>query len=171
VVGIQNSPAVHDELWLTTGVDHAEVRVEKLESSILKLGPGAGRGHCAIPGPDIQGKVSEIGDNWPSIAPGRFQLAKGGQSGSQEAKDFKVEITMDAPQPNLRPGLLPRQKLPPGENKARSRFPIQALSMRAFKKNPIWKHRQKGWARKTCSSTQKKAHKSTGVFVSHREEK
>ena len=51
-------------------------------------------------------------------------------SGSQEAKDFKVVVTLDTPPTNLRPGLSTTAKITTASKQGVTGIPIQALTVR-----------------------------------------
>jgi HlyD family secretion protein len=52
---------------------------------------------------------------------------------TQEAKDFKVVVTLDSPPENLRPGLSTTAKIKTAEKKNIVAIPIQALAVRSRK--------------------------------------
>src|SRR5262249_16652450 len=52
---------------------------------------------------------------------------------TQEAKDFKVVVTLDSPPENLRPGLSTTAKIKTAEKKDVVAIPIQALAIRSRK--------------------------------------
>jgi HlyD family secretion protein len=72
--------------------------------------------------------VSEIGDN--AIIRSTGVSTSQSISGSQEAKDFKVVVTLLDPPPNLRPGLSATAKITTGVEHDAVTIPIQALTMR-----------------------------------------
>jgi len=82
----------------------------------------------AIPNQVFKGKVTEIGDN--AIIRSTGVSTSQSISGSQEAKDFKVVITLIDPPDNLRPGLSATAKITTGTAHDALAIPIQALTMR-----------------------------------------
>ena len=54
-------------------------------------------------------------------------------AGTQEAKDFKVVVTLNEPPSNLRPGLSTTAKIKTAEKKNALAIPIQALAVRVRK--------------------------------------
>ena len=52
---------------------------------------------------------------------------------NQEAKDFKVVVTLESPPDNLRPGLSTTAKIKTAERKEVVAIPIQALAVRSRK--------------------------------------
>ena len=80
------------------------------------------------------GYVSEVGNSALS------RTGTGGISsttpGSQEAKDFKVVITLDNPPPELRPGLSTTATIVTATRKQVLSVPIQSLTIREFDADP-----------------------------------
>ena len=87
-------------------------------------------------------------------------------SGGQEAKDFKVVITLSDPPANLRPGLSATAKITTGTKTNAITIPIQALTIRD--KADLEAQNQKGKDKKPVEATpgpQKKKEEIQGVFV------
>jgi len=163
VVGIQNSPGSTLMTVADMNVITAEVRVDETDIVNLKLGQSADVAIDAIPGQTFKGKVSEIGDN--AIIRSTGVSTSQSTSGSQEAKDFKVVITLDAPPANLRPGLSATAKITTGFEKATVSIPIQALIMRD--KNDLEAQAKKGPGKKDVAAPmqKKESQEIQGVFV------
>src|SRR5216683_1370034 len=163
VVGIQNSPGSTLMTVADMNVITAEVRVDETDIVNLKLGQSADVTIDAIPGQTFKGKVTEIGDN--AIIRSTGVSTSQSTSGSQEAKDFKVVVTLDAPPANLRPGLSATAKITTGYEKATVAIPIQALIMRD--KNDLEAQAKKGVAKKdpTAPMEKKESQEIQGVFV------
>jgi HlyD family secretion protein len=83
----------------------------------------------AIPNKIFHGTVSEIGDN--AIVRSTGVATSQQSSASEEAKDFKVVVTMTDPPPDLRPGLSTTAKITTAARNNVLTVPIQALSMRS----------------------------------------
>jgi HlyD family secretion protein len=82
----------------------------------------------ALPGKTFHGKISQIGDN--AIVRSSGLATSQSNTSSQEAKDFKVVVTLtDAPD-TLRPGLSSTAKITTGTVKDAIAIPIQALTIR-----------------------------------------
>jgi HlyD family secretion protein len=106
----------------------AEVRVDETDIVNVRLGQPSEVTIDAMPGQTFKGKVSEIGDN--AIVRSTGISTSQTTSSTQEAKDFKVVITLDNPPDNLRPGLSTTAKITTGAEHGVLTIPIQALIMR-----------------------------------------
>jgi HlyD family secretion protein len=82
----------------------------------------------AIPKKVFHGAVSEIGDN--AIVRSTGVATSQQTSASEEAKDFKVVVTVSDPPPDLRPGLSTTAKITTAARGNVLSIPIQALSLR-----------------------------------------
>src|SRR5437868_5058114 len=128
VIGIQNSPGSTLMTIADMSVITAEVRVDETDIVNVKLGQPAEVSIDAIPRKAFKGVVTEIGDNAIVRSTG---LATSQQtSASQEAKDFKVVVTLQDPPPNLRPGLSATAKITTATRANALTIPIQALTIR-----------------------------------------
>jgi len=129
VPGIQN--AVGSLLYQVSdlAVITAEVKVDETDIVNVKLGQTAEVTIDAIPNKTFKGKVTEIGQS----AVGRTSGVTTGTSTSttEEAKDFKVVVTLDDPPPGLRPGLSTTAKITTATRQNAVTIPIQALTVRA----------------------------------------
>jgi HlyD family secretion protein len=106
----------------------AEVQVDETDIINVKVGQPADVTIDALPGQTFKGKVTEIGDNAIVRSTGVSTAQTTGSS--QEAKDFKVVVTLDNPPQNLRPGLSATAKITTGTAQNAIAIPIQALTMR-----------------------------------------
>ena len=82
----------------------------------------------AIPHKIFHGTVTEIGDN--AIVRSTGVSTSQATSTSQEAKDFKVVVTLSDPPPDLRPGLSSTAKITTATRSNVLSIPIQALTVR-----------------------------------------
>ncbi len=128
VMGIQNSPGSTLMTVANMSVITAEVQVDETDIVNVKIDQPAEVTIDAIPNQTFKGKVSEIGDN--AIIRSTGVSTSQSTSGSQEAKDFKVVITLIDPPANLRPGLSATAKITTGVEHDAVAIPIQALTMR-----------------------------------------
>jgi HlyD family secretion protein len=128
VMGIQNSPGSTLMTVADMSIITAEVQVDETDIVNVKLDQPAEITIDAIPNQTFKGKVSEIGDN--AIIRSTGVSTSQSISGGQEAKDFKVVITLLDPPPNLRPGLSATAKITTGQERDAVTIPIQALTMR-----------------------------------------
>src|SRR5690242_1686941 len=129
VMGIQNSPGSTLMTVADMSIITAEVQVDETDIVNVKLDQPAEVTIDAIPNQTFKGKVSEIGDN--AIIRSTGVSTSQSIGGNQEAKDFKVVVTLLDPPPNLRPGLSATAKITTGLAHDAVTIPIQALTMRA----------------------------------------
>ncbi|HYL14541.1 MAG TPA: efflux RND transporter periplasmic adaptor subunit [Terriglobales bacterium] len=128
VIGIQNSPGSTLMTIADMSVITAEVKVDETDIVNVKLGQPAEVSIDAIPRKTFKGVVTEIGDNAIVRSTG---LATSQQtSASQEAKDFKVVVTLHDPPQDLRPGLSSTAKITTATRNNALSIPIQALTIR-----------------------------------------
>ena len=128
VIGIQNSPGSTLMSIADMSVITAEVKVDETDIVNVKLGQPAEVTIDAIPKKSFKGLVTEIGNNAIVRSTG---LATSQQTtASQEAKDFKVVVTLQEPPENLRPGLSATAKITTAVRTHVLTIPIQALTVR-----------------------------------------
>jgi HlyD family secretion protein len=128
VVGIQNSPGSTLMSLADTSVITAEVKVDETDIVNVKLGQTAEVSIDAIPKKKFKGIVTEIGNNALLRSTG---VATSQTTGStQEAKDFKVVVTLSDVPENLRPGLSSTAKIMTANKNDVLSIPIQALTIR-----------------------------------------
>ncbi|GAC1652228.1 MAG: efflux RND transporter periplasmic adaptor subunit [Acidobacteriaceae bacterium] len=128
VMGIQNAPGSTLMTLSDMSVVTAEVKVDETDVVNVKLGQPAEVTIDAMPGQKFTGKVTEIGEN--AILRSSGVSTSQSTTGDQEAKDFKVVITIDNPKDNLRPGLSPTAKITTAHKDGALSIPIQALVSR-----------------------------------------
>jgi len=165
VMGIQNSPGSTLMTVADMSVITAEVQVDETDIVNVQLDQAAEVTIDALPNQTFKGKVTEIGDN--AIIRSTGVSTSQSTSGSQEAKDFKVVVTLTEPPPNLRPGLSATAKITTGTAHNALAIPIQALTMRDKNELEAQKNPSKG-ARKDASvaiGSKKENNDIQGVFV------
>jgi len=128
VVGIQNSPGSTLMTLADMAVITAEVRVDETDIVNVRLGQPAEVSIDALPKKVFKAVVSEIGDN--AIVRSTGVSTSQQTSASQEAKDFKVVVTLQDPPQNLRPGLSATAKITTASKTNVLSVPIQALAVR-----------------------------------------
>ena len=162
VMGIQNSPGSTLMTIADMSVITTEVQVDETDIVNVQLGQQAEITIDAIPGKTFKGEVTQIGDN--AIIRSSGLATSQSTTSSQEAKDFKVTITLkDAPQ-NLRPGLSATAKITTGTTANAVTIPIQALTIRD--KADLETQKKKGAAKTaTPSGPKKQKEEIQGVFV------
>jgi HlyD family secretion protein len=128
VIGIQNSPGSTLMTIANLSVITAEVRVDETDIVNVKLGQPADVTIDAIPKKSFKAVVTEIGDN--AIVRSTGVATTQQTASSQEAKDFKVVVTLQDPPENLRPGLSTTAKITTATRPQVVSIPIQALTIR-----------------------------------------
>src|SRR6202158_5084942 len=128
VIGIQNSPGSTLMTIADMSVITSEVKVDETDIVNVHLGQPADVTIDAIPHKVFHGIVSEIGDN--AIVRSTGVATSQASSTSQEAKDFKVVVTLTDPPGDLRPGLSSTAKITTATRSSVLSIPIQALTVR-----------------------------------------
>ncbi len=128
VMGIQNSPGSTIMTISDMSIVTAEVKVDETDIVNVKLGQPAEVTIDALPKQKFKGTVTEIGDN--AILRSSGVSTSQSTTGSQEARDFKVVITLTNPPDSLRPGLSTTAKITTATRDDAVTIPIQALTIR-----------------------------------------
>src|SRR5246127_1712480 len=131
VPGIQNSNGSFLMTLSDMSTVTAEVKVDETDIVNVKVGQDADVTIDAIPGKIFKGKVTEIGSQAVLRTSGLATTQS--TTSNQEAKDFKVVVTLAEPPENLRPGLSTTAKIKTAERKNVLSIPIQALAVRTRK--------------------------------------
>lgn len=131
VMGIQNSPGSYLMTISDMSTVTAEVKVDETDIVSVKYAQECDVTIDAIPGKSFKGRVTEVGTQAVLRTSGLASTQS--TSGSQEAKDFKVVITLDQPPATLRPGLSTTAKIKTAERKDVLAIPMQALAVRSRK--------------------------------------
>src|SRR5712672_981155 len=124
VIGIQNSPGSTLMTLADMSVITSEVKVDETDIVNVRLGQPAEVTIDAIPRKVFQGMVTEIGNN--AIVRSTGVATSQQSSTSQEAKDFKVVVTLTDPPSGLRPGLSSTAKITTATRSGVLSVPIQA---------------------------------------------
>lgn len=161
VMGIQNSPGSTLMTLADMSVITAEVQVDETDIVNVKLGQIADVTIDAIPGKTFKGEVTEIGDN--AIVRSTGLATSQSTSSSQEAKDFKVVVTLKDPPENIRPGLSTTAKITTGTKSNALTIPIQALVLRD--KDDIEAQNNSKNQQQPVADSMKKKEEVQGVFV------
>jgi len=128
VIGIQNAPGSTLMTIADISVITAEVKVDETDIVNVKIGETAEVSIDAIPKQRFKGIVTEIGNN--AILRSTGVSTAQSTSSSQEAKDFKVVVTIQDPPPNLLPGLSTTARITTAARNNSLAIPIQALTIR-----------------------------------------
>ena len=131
VPGIQNSNGSFLMTLSDMSVVTAEVKVDETDIVAVKMGQDADVTIDAVPGKIFKGKVTEIGSQATLRTSGLATTQS--TASNQEAKDFKVVVTLTDPPQNVRPGLSTTAKIKTAEKKNVLAIPIQALAVRTRK--------------------------------------
>ena len=131
VPGIQNSNGSFLMTLSDMSIVTAEVKVDETDIVSVKMGQDADVTIDAVPGKVFKGKVTEIGSQAVLRTSGLATTQS--TASNQEAKDFKVVVTLTNPPENVRPGLSTTAKIKTAEKKNVLAIPIQALAVRTRK--------------------------------------
>ncbi len=131
VPGIQNATGSYLMTISDMSVVTSEVMVDETDIVSVKLGEDAEVTIDALPGNFYKGKVTEVGTQAVLRSSGLASTQS--TTGNQEAKDFKVVVTLQNPPDGLRPGLSSTAKITTAQKKNVMTVPIQALAERTKK--------------------------------------
>jgi len=127
VEGIQNAQGSTLMTLADMSVITAEVKVDETDIVNIQLGQSADVTVDALPGKVFKGHVTLVGDQ--AILRSTGIATSQSTTGTEEAKDFKVVITLDSPSNDLRPGLSTTAKITTAHKTNVLSLPIQALTM------------------------------------------
>ena len=128
VPGIQNTEGSTLMTLADMSIITAEVKVDETDITNVALGQSADVTVDGLPGKIFKGHVTEVGDQ--ALLRSSGVATSQSTSGTEEAKDFKVVITLDSPTDELRPGLSTTAKITTAKKSAVLVIPIQALTLR-----------------------------------------
>jgi HlyD family secretion protein len=132
VVGIQNAEGSTLMTLADMSVITAEVKVDETDIVSVEIGQGADVTVDALPGKTFKGHVTQVGDQ--ALLRTTGIATSQSTTGTEEAKDFKVVVTLDnvSGQNNddLRPGLSATAKITTAKRPNAVIIPIQALVQR-----------------------------------------
>jgi len=168
VVGIQNAQGSTLMTIADMSIITAEVKVDETDIVNVRLGQNAEVTIDAIPKKIFHGTVSEIGDN--AIVRSSGVSTSQSATASEEAKDFKVVVTLNDPPKDLRPGLSTTAKITTATRSSALAIPIQALTLRSKdqieqQNNPPGSVHAAPPVAKEVASKTKKGDDVQGVFV------
>ncbi|MFZ2083621.1 MAG: efflux RND transporter periplasmic adaptor subunit [Candidatus Sulfotelmatobacter sp.] len=169
VIGIQSALGSTLLTLADMSVITAEVKVDETDIVNVHLGQPAEVTIDAIPKKVFHGTVSEIGDN--AIVRSTGVATSQQTTASEEAKDFKVVVTVTDPPPDLRPGLSTTAKITTAARSGVLSIPIQALSVRSKaqleqeKSTPGSVHAAAPAPKETASKNKDQQQDVQGVFV------
>jgi HlyD family secretion protein len=131
VPGIQNATGSYLMTISNMSVVTSEVMVDETDITSVRLGEAADVTIDALPGKYFKGKVTEVGTQAVLRSSGLASTQS--TTGNQEAKDFKVVVTLENPPDGLRPGLSSTARITTAQKKGVITIPIQALAVRTKK--------------------------------------
>jgi HlyD family secretion protein len=131
VPGIENSSGSYMMTISDMSIVTSEVMVDETDIINIRVGQPATITVDALPGQTFTGKVTEVGNQAVLRSSGLASTQS--TTGSQEAKDFKVIVTLDHPPTGLRNGLSSTAKIVTAEKDNVLAIPIQALAVRSRK--------------------------------------
>lgn len=127
VIGIQNTNGSTLMTLADMSVITAEVKVDETDIVNVQIGQPAEVTVDALPGKVFKGHVTLVGDQAINRSTGIATSQT--TTGTEEAKDFKVVITLDDKSDDLRPGLSTTAKITTAHKTSVLSLPIQALTM------------------------------------------
>jgi HlyD family secretion protein len=127
VVGIQNAEGSTLMTLADMSVITAEVKVDETDIVNIQIGQPADVTVDALPGKVFKGHVTLVGDQ--ALLRSTGVATSQSTTGTEEAKDFKVVVTLDNPTSELRPGLSTTAKITTARKSSVLSLPIQALTM------------------------------------------
>ena len=158
VTGIQGTEGATLMTLADMSVITAEIKVDETDIVNVQIGQSADVTVDAMPSKVFKGHVTLVGDQ--ALLRSTGQATSPSTSGTEEAKDFKVVITLDNPSSDLRPGLSTTAKITTAHKTNVLSLPIQALTMY----NPD-DDKPKGSVQAASSPTAAKTTLQQGVFV------
>ena len=138
VEGIQNAEGSTLMTLADMSVITAEVKVDETDIVNVKIGQPAEVTVDALPNKVFKGHVTLVGDQ--ALLRSTGVATSQSTSGTEEAKDFKVVVTIDGNAEGLRPGLSATAKITTATKSSALSLPIQALTVKDLQieqpKNP-----------------------------------
>lgn len=128
VVGIQNAGGSTIMTLADMSVITAEVKVDETDIVNVQMNQPVDVTVDALPGRIFKGHVTEVGDQALLRTTGLSTTQS--TTGTEEAKDFKVVVTLDQASDDLRPGLSATAKITTAHVPNALTIPIQALVQR-----------------------------------------
>jgi HlyD family secretion protein len=128
VVGIQNAQGSTLMTLADLSVITAEVKVDETDIVNVAMNQPVEVTVDAMPGKTYKGIVTEVGDQ--AILRSTGIATSQSTTGTEEAKDFKVVVTLINPPAEMRPGLSATAKITTAKKPNVLAIPIQALALR-----------------------------------------
>ncbi len=128
VLGIQNALGSTLMTLADMSVITAEVKVDETDIVNVQMNQPVEVSIDALPGRTFRGHVTEVGDQ--ALLRTTGIATSQSTTGTEEAKDFKVVVTLDEVSDDLRPGLSATAKITTAHKPSALTLPIQALVQR-----------------------------------------
>jgi HlyD family secretion protein len=157
VTGIQNTEGSTLMTIADMSVVTADVKVDETDIVNVQLGQPAEVTVDALPNKVFKGHVTEVGDQ--ALLRSTGVATSQSTTGTEEAKDFRVVVTLDGTSDDLRPGLSCTAKITTAHKTNVLALPIQALTMH----DPATDNSKPGAVQ--AASTPPKSNPVQGVFV------
>ena len=132
VPGIQNAEGSFLMTISDMSIVTAEVKVDETDITNVREGQPADVTIDAVPGKIFKGYVSQVGELAILRTSGQAATTQT-TANTQEARDFKVVVTVDNAPASIRPGLSSTAKIQTAQKQAVLTIPIQALAVRSQK--------------------------------------
>ncbi|MGH9605800.1 MAG: efflux RND transporter periplasmic adaptor subunit [Terracidiphilus sp.] len=159
VPGIQNTEGSTLMTLADMSVVTAEVKVDEDDIVNVALGQPAEVTVDALPNRSFKGHVTLVGDQ--ALLRSTGVATSQSTTGTEEAKDFKVVITLDHPSDELRPGLSCEAKITTAHKSNVIALPIQALTLY----NPALDNSKNKGGVQAATVSSAKSQAVQGVFV------
>jgi HlyD family secretion protein len=164
VVGIQNAGGSTIMTLADMSVITAEVKVDETDIVNVRMNQSADVTVDALPGRIFKGHVTEVGDQALLRTTGLSTTQS--TTGTEEAKDFKVVVTLDEASDELRPGLSATAKITTAHKPSALTIPIQALIQRDPSMEKIYEANDGKLPKDaTTDSTRSKSPPAQGVYL------
>lgn len=164
VPGIQNTEGSTLMTLANMSVVTAEVKVDETDIVNVSIGQSAEVTVDALPNKVFKGHVTLVGDQ--ALLRSTGIATSQSTSGTEEAKDFKVVVTLDKPTDDLRPGLSCTAKITTAHRNDVLSLPIQALTIY----NPaLDASKSKGGVQAASIETPANSQPVQGVFLAQKD--
>ena len=165
VEGIQNTEGSTLMTLADMSIVTAEVKVDETDIVNVRLDQAAEITVDALPGKIFHGHVTLVGDQ--ALLRSSGIATSQSTSGTEEAKDFKVVVTIDGDMTDLRPGLSCTAKITTAHKTNVLSLPIQALTMH----DPAMDNVKNSGRVEAATSAPVKPNPVQGVFVVQKDKK
>lgn len=166
VPGIQNAEGSFLMTISDMSIVTAEVKVDETDITNVREGQPADVTIDAVPGKVFKGRVTQVGELAILRTSGQAATTQT-TANTQEARDFKVVVTVDNAPASIRPGLSSTARIQTAQKQAVLTIPIQALAVRSQKEIEEAKQGKSDGVTLAASRPAGKAPKDdvTGVFI------